>query len=110
MDVVQNLKIQFCRYILKAQLSANQMSTFQLAVKYQFIHALALLAVALMASHFDKPIIVVSGWWFVVGTVLFSGSLYALCFLPIRWLGFITPFGGVLLIVAWVLLAVSAIR
>jgi uncharacterized membrane protein YgdD (TMEM256/DUF423 family) len=73
-------------------------------------HGLTLLAVAWATTQWDSTSVAVAGWAFVIGIVIFSGSLYALVLSGHRWLGAITPIGGVALIVGWALLAWTAIR
>ena len=68
-------------------------------------HALALLAVGLACARWPGPLMMASGYLFVAGTVLFSGSLYALSLSGMHWLGAITPFGGVAFLLGWVCLA-----
>jgi len=86
------------------------LETFETAARYQMYHALALFAVAWVASRWPGSLVNASGWLFVAGTVLFSGSLYALVFTGIRGLGAITPLGGVCFIAAWICLALAASR
>jgi len=93
---------------LKARLSPEMLAVFETGVRYHLIHALALLAVAWAATRWESRVIPAAGWLFVVGIVLFSGSLYVLTLTGIRGLGAITPFGGVALIVGWLLLAWGA--
>jgi len=95
---------------LKAQLSPEMFAVFETGVRYHLIHALALLAVAWAATRWSSPAVHSAGWLFVVGVLLFSGSLYALSLTGIRGLGAITPIGGVALIVGWLLLAWGAWR
>ncbi len=96
---------------LKGQLSPEMLAIFETAARYQMYHALALLAVALGASRATpSPLWSWSGWLFVVGTVLFSGSLYVLSLSGVRWLGAITPFGGLAFLAGWALLAVAGFR
>jgi uncharacterized membrane protein YgdD (TMEM256/DUF423 family) len=103
----------FGAHALKATLSPAQLETWQTAVSYQLIHALALLAVFFMARHsilsgVDISLAVkISGWAFLIGVLLFSGSLYALCFGGGALFGPITPLGGVSFIVGWIALAVA---
>jgi len=73
-------------------------------------HALSLLAVAWASSRWPSPIIRLSGWMFVGGTVLFSGSLYLLVLTGIPWLGAITPLGGIALLAGWLALAWGILR
>jgi uncharacterized membrane protein YgdD (TMEM256/DUF423 family) len=72
-------------------------------------HALALLAVAILLNNAQTPSksLVISGWLFIIGIFLFSGSLYALSLKDITYLGIVTPFGGVALICGWIALAVT---
>jgi uncharacterized membrane protein YgdD (TMEM256/DUF423 family) len=103
----------FGAHALKATLSPAQQETWQTAVSYQLINALALLAVFFMARHsilsgVDISLAVkISGWAFLIGVLLFSGSLYALCFGGGALFGPITPLGGVSFIVGWIALAVA---
>ena len=85
--------------------AAGRLDTFETAVKYQFYHAFALLAVGLLAQRIGSPLLSYSGHAFLAGTLVFSGSLYVLCLTGIRWLGAVTPLGGVLMIAGWGLLA-----
>jgi uncharacterized membrane protein YgdD (TMEM256/DUF423 family) len=84
---------------------------YQTAVQYHLSHSLAMLAVGLLAL-LGRPggAIAVAGWGFLIGVLLFSGSLYGLALTGTRWLGAITPFGGVSFLVGWVALAVAAGR
>lgn len=89
--------------------TSGRAATFETAVKYQFYHALALVLVGVLMQLFgSNPTIVKllnwSGYSFLGGTLIFSGSLYILCFTGITWLGAITPLGGVAMIVGWALL------
>ena len=87
------------------------LAVWHTGVQYQMYHSLALLAVALLALSYINPVI--AGWAglaFVIGILLFSGSLYAIVLLGIRNLGLITPLGGVFFLIGWILLAVAAIK
>lgn len=95
---------------LKATLSADMLANFETGVRYQMYHALALLAVALAYARWSQPFISVSGWLFVVGIAIFSGSLYLLSITGMRWLGAITPVGGVAFIAGWVCLVIGVAR
>jgi uncharacterized membrane protein YgdD (TMEM256/DUF423 family) len=96
---------------LRERLEAHQRTgTWETAVVYEMFHALALLAVAWLASRDPAAATHAAGWCFLIGIVLFSGSLYALCLTNVRVLGAITPFGGVLFLAGWVLLAVAGLR
>lgn len=96
---------------LRGRLTPELMSAFETGVQYHFYHTLALLAVAvLMNTNVDAPALNVGGGLFVVGIVLFSGSLYLMALTGTRWLGAITPMGGVAFLAGWLCLAWSAIR
>lgn len=96
----------FGAHALKARLDGEALSIWQTAVQYHFWHALALLATPQLAGAWAKT----SGWLFVGGVVLFSGSLYALALGAPRAFGMVTPIGGVALILGWLAFAVAAIR
>lgn len=90
---------------LKAVLTAHQrVDTFELAVKYQFYHALALLVVGILNQVFKTHVFASAGYCFIGGMLVFSGSLYALSLTNIGKLGAITPIGGVLFLIGWALL------
>jgi uncharacterized membrane protein YgdD (TMEM256/DUF423 family) len=96
---------------LKTRLAADLLATFETGVRYQMYHALALLAAAWAISRWaGSSLPVMAGWLFVAGTVLFSGSLYVLTLSGQRWLGAITPLGGVAFVAGWIFLALAAWR
>jgi len=98
----------FAAHGLKSRLDAAMLATFETGVRYQMYHALALLAVAWACTRWPGTAVNASGWLFVAGTVLFSGSLYALSLTGIRWLGAITPVGGIAFLAGWLCLAWTA--
>ncbi len=99
----------FAAHTLKGRLTPELLATFETGVKYQTYHALALLIVALVpARRYASTLLTVSGWLFVLGTLLFSGSLYLLTLGGMEWLGAITPVGGTALIIGWFCLAAAA--
>lgn len=101
----------FGAHALKARLAPELLTTWQTAVQYHFFHALGLLVIGLWLRHTPHAKgIVWSGWLMLVGVLLFSGSLYALCLTGVRGLGAITPLGGVAFIAAWGLAAWVAWR
>lgn len=100
----------FGAHALRARLSAEMLAAFEVGARYQMFHALALLAVAWAVGRWPGPAASAAGWLFVAGTVLFSGSLYLLAFSGIRWLGAVTPFGGVAFLAGWACLAWAAWR
>jgi uncharacterized membrane protein YgdD (TMEM256/DUF423 family) len=102
----------FAAHSLKQIFSVEELQIFETAVKYQFYHVFALFITAILYNHYPVKKMLWAGNLFITGIVLFSGSLYALCFaknngLNLNWLGAITPFGGVCFIVGWLLMAVT---
>ena len=95
---------------LKSRVSAEMLAVFETGVRYQMYHALALLAVGWTATRWPGSAVSVSGWLFLSGIVLFSGSLYLMTFTGARWLGAITPIGGLAFILGWSMLAVAALK
>lgn len=100
----------FAAHALKGRLAPEQLAVFETGVRYQLAHALGLLAVAWAVERFPGDAARWGGWLLLAGTVLFSGSLYLLTLTGVRWLGLVTPFGGVAFVVGWVLLAMAALR
>ncbi len=100
----------FAAHGLKGQLSPEYLAVFQTGVHYQLIHALALLAVALLAQQWPGRLLRAAGVLFVLGCVLFSGSLYALVLSATPALGMITPLGGLAFLAGWLCLAMAAWR
>ncbi len=97
----------FGAHALKNRLSAELLATFEVSVRYQMYHAFALLVVAWVLTKWSSSLAVTSGWCFVVGTILFSGSLYLLSLSGVRWLGAITPLGGVAFLAGWLCLGLA---
>ena len=95
----------FGAHALKQRLPQDLFDIFEVGVRYHMYHALALLAVGWAASQWPGTIPAVSGWLFVAGILVFSGSLYILALSGVRWLGAITPIGGVAFLGGWLLLA-----
>lgn len=100
----------FGAHALKEKLSEQAISIFETAARYQMYHALALLLVALLLSRTEtaQSTLTAAGIAFIAGVVIFSGSLYALSFTGIKWLGAITPLGGVGFLVGWGCLAIAS--
>jgi len=96
---------------LKTRLSPDMLVIFETGVRYHMYHAFALIAVAWAYARWpNSSLIVWSGWLFVIGTVLFSGSLYILSISGLRWLGAITPLGGLAFLAGWFCLAWRAMQ
>lgn len=86
---------------LKGRLTPEMLNAFEVGVRYQMYHALALLAVAWALSRWPRAEITVAGWLFIAGTIIFSGSLYLLSLTGVRWIGAITPIGGAAFLLGW---------
>ena len=97
-------------HALRDALDAKALGTFQTGVRFQMYHALALLAVGLLADRWKTGLVKLSGILFTVGIILFSGSLYILAVTGIGVFGAVAPLGGMSLIAAWALLVIGAIR
>ena len=96
----------FGAHALKARLAPDLLAVWQTAVQYHLWHALALVAIGIVAIHLPPSVpLKWAGWLMAAGIVLFSGSLYLLALTGARWLGAVTPFGGAGFIAGWVLLA-----
>lgn len=96
---------------LKGRLAEDMLANFETGVRYHLVHAVAMLAIAVIAGALPQSNLPrLAGWLMTIGIVVFSGSLYMLAITGQKWLGMITPFGGASLLIAWVLLAVAGIR
>ena len=100
----------FGAHALKDTLSTTMLSTYHTAVDYMFMHAIGIIFLGILNQHtvkscHDKIFIA-----FLIGIVLFSGSLFALSLSGVKWLGAITPFGGVCFIIGWFMLALCYIK
>jgi uncharacterized membrane protein YgdD (TMEM256/DUF423 family) len=100
----------FGAHALKARLAPDLLAVFETGARYQMVHALALALCGWATARFGGGAATLAGWLFAAGTVLFSGSLYALALSGVRWLGAVTPLGGLAFIVGWIALAWAALR
>ena len=100
----------FGAHALRGMLSPADLATFETGVRYQMYHALALLGVAWAASRWAGPAVSTAGWLFVAGILVFSGSLYVLVLSGQRWLGAVTPLGGLCFLAGWAFLAWGALK
>jgi uncharacterized membrane protein YgdD (TMEM256/DUF423 family) len=100
----------FGAHALKSRTSEDLLSIFEIGVRYHMYHALALLAVAWAAERWSGNLVNASGWLFVTGILIFSGSLYLMALSGARWLGAITPIGGFCFILGWIALAIAMFR
>ena len=101
----------FGAHALEARLTPDRLAIFETAARYQMYHALALLAVALAGALLrESATLNAAGWSFLAGTIVFCGSLYLLALGGPRWLGAITPIGGLAFLAGWALLGLAALR
>ena len=100
----------FGAHMLKDSLTPHFLAVFETAVRYQMYHALALLFTGLAMIHYSLPLFRKAAWGFLLGIVLFSGSLYGVSLLGVRWLGAVTPIGGASFIFGWVCLVFGFVR
>jgi len=100
----------FAAHGLKSRLPVEMLAVFQTGVQYQMLHALALLALALLAKQASSTVLLAAGILFVMGILLFSGSLYWLALSGMRSFGMITPIGGLAFLGGWVCLGVVGWR
>lgn len=100
----------FGAHALQTRLAPDRLELFELAARYQLMHALALLATAWAAQRWPGAMTSAAGWLFVVGVLIFCGTIYALAFGAPRILGAVTPIGGVSLILGWMMLGLAALR
>lgn len=100
----------FGAHALRASLEPRDLEIFETGVRYQLVHAVALLGVAWVASRWPGTAAGLAGWLFIAGTAVFSGSLYLLVLTGPRWLGAVTPLGGLALLAGWLSLGWAALR
>lgn len=106
----------FAAHGLKGKVSDHALATFETAVKYQFYHVFAILAVGIIYKDFGYKTVLWAGRFFIAGIILFSGSLYFLAYVQAAvrpgydWVGAITPFGGAAFIGGWILLFISLFK
>ena len=94
---------------LRKRLSADMLTVFEIGVRYQLYHALAMLGAGAAAARLAPDALAAAGVLFVIGTLVFSGSLYVLALSGRKWLGAVTPLGGLALLVGWASLAWAAL-
>jgi uncharacterized membrane protein YgdD (TMEM256/DUF423 family) len=97
----------FGAHALRGTLGSAALAVFETAARYQMYHALGLFAVAWATTRWPSALVRWAGWLFVSGTLLFSGSLYGLALTGVRWLGVITPLGGIAFLAGWLCLALA---
>lgn len=92
---------------LRARVTPDLLVVFETGARYHMYHALAIVAVGLALDRWPAAGVSAAGWLFLAGIVLFSGSLYAMTLTGARWLGAVTPLGGLAFLAGWVLLAIA---
>lgn len=95
---------------LKGRISAEMLAIFEVGVRYQMYHAFALIITAWVQTKWPSTIVIAAGWCFLMGTILFSGSLYLLSLSGMRWMGAITPVGGLAFLAGWLFLALGVLK
>ncbi|WP_027192082.1 DUF423 domain-containing protein [Fundidesulfovibrio putealis] len=100
----------FGAHALKHQLAPDMLAVFEIGVRYQMYHAIALLCVSLACAKWPGKLMAAGGWLFITGTVFFSGSLYQLSLTGMKSLGIITPIGGGIWLAGWVCVAIGALK
>ena len=95
---------------LRGRIDTDMLAVFETGVRYHLIHGLGVIAVAFAMTRWPSAGVTSAGWLFVVGIVIFSGSLYLMAVTNARWLGAITPIGGLCFLMGWGALAVTALR
>lgn len=100
----------FGAHSLQGSFAPGMANVYETGVKYQFYHALGLFAVAFVLSRWKDTPASIAGWLFVAGIILFSGSLYLLSTTGVRWLGAITPLGGLAFLAGWAVLGWAVLR
>jgi uncharacterized membrane protein YgdD (TMEM256/DUF423 family) len=97
----------FGAHLLRQTLNPQSLNAFEVGVRYQMYHALALIAIAWALGSFPHSLVATSGWLLFAGTLIFSGSLYILALSGARFWGAITPIGGVILLAGWLLFIIG---
>jgi uncharacterized membrane protein YgdD (TMEM256/DUF423 family) len=100
----------FGAHSLRTKLTPDMLNIFEVGVRYQMYHALGLITVAWASSRWPEANVNTAGWAFIIGIVIFSGSLYLLSIFDLRWLGAITPIGGLAFLAGWAILVWSVGR
>ncbi len=100
----------FGAHFLKSRIGKDMLTVFDTGTRYLMLHAVALLVVGVIASRDGAPPMNAAGWLFTIGTLIFTGSLWALSISGVRTLGAITPIGGLTLLAGWIALGIAAVR
>jgi uncharacterized membrane protein YgdD (TMEM256/DUF423 family) len=100
----------FGAHALAARLTPERLATWETAARYHMYHALALIIVGVVAARWPAPLLTAAGWLFIAGILIFGGTVYALALGAPRWLGAVTPIGGLAFIIGWIVLALAVVR
>jgi uncharacterized membrane protein YgdD (TMEM256/DUF423 family) len=100
----------FGAHALAAHLTPERLATWETAARYHMYHSLALVLLGIVGARWTGPLLTAAGWLFIAGILVFGGTVYALALGAPRWLGAVTPLGGLAFIAAWVLFAVGVAR
>jgi len=100
----------FGAHALKHRLDPDMLTVFEIGVRYQMYHALALLGVGFAGAKWPGKLMNAGGCLFIIGTVFFSGSLYQLSLTGTKWLGAVTPIGGGIWLAGWLCVALGALK
>ena len=95
---------------LRSSVDAQTLSTWQTAAHYHLVHSLMLVMIGVLRGHTRSKAVRAAGWLFLIGIVIFSGTLYLLVLTDNKWLGAVTPLGGICLIAGWVCLAAAGVK
>ena len=100
----------FGAHALQETLTPTMLNTYQTAAEYQIIHSIGLILIGILHQQTPRSCLTKSAGFNGLGIILFSGSLYILSLTGVKWLGMITPLGGVCFIVSWLLIAICYLR
>jgi uncharacterized membrane protein YgdD (TMEM256/DUF423 family) len=100
----------FGAHMLKARLQPEMLAVFEVGVRYQMYHAFALFIASWAFSKWSSVHATAGGYFFIGGTILFSGSLYLLSISGLKWLGMLTPIGGIMFMAGWICCALAALK
>ena len=100
----------FGAHILKSRLSTEDLTIFETAVRYQMYHSLGIMIMGVASFYISHNLISLPSYFIIFGTIIFSGTLYLIVFTNLRWMGAITPVGGLCLILSWLIFAYNIYR
>ncbi len=100
----------FGAHVLKSRLSSEDLAIFETAARYQMYHSLGIMLLGILGFYLPHNLIALPSYFMIIGVIIFSGSLYLLLYTNIRWIGAITPIGGVFLVISWFFFAFNIYR